>query len=165
MTLHVHTARISYRGPDRLDITRRSGGKEGHLFAPSWRILGRSLGSRKRATRILADAQHSCDEAARVGRDDLVPLIKRNTADEAERIEREAWSAYVPAYLDEMAESRERHPDAWTTHLGRPRVVLVCYCPKRERCHRGLLAELLVGMGAVDEGELGAATNQLELKL
>lgn len=39
MTLHVHTARISYRGPDRFDVTRGSGGEKGHPFAPSWGLL------------------------------------------------------------------------------------------------------------------------------
>lgn len=36
MTLQVHTARIDYPGPGRLDITRRSGNA---AFAPSWDIV------------------------------------------------------------------------------------------------------------------------------
>lgn len=43
MTLTVHTARVSYRGPDRLDVTRKSAGPNGLPFAPSWRILGPML--------------------------------------------------------------------------------------------------------------------------
>lgn len=39
MTLRVHTARISYLGPDRLDVTRRSAGDDGIAVAPSGRIL------------------------------------------------------------------------------------------------------------------------------
>lgn len=39
MTLSVYTARMSYRGPDRLDITRKSAGVDGLAFAPSGRIL------------------------------------------------------------------------------------------------------------------------------
>lgn len=35
----VYTARISYAGADRLDVTRKSAGPEGLPFAPSWRIL------------------------------------------------------------------------------------------------------------------------------
>lgn len=35
----VHTARISYAGSDRLDITRKSAGPDGLPFAPSWKIL------------------------------------------------------------------------------------------------------------------------------
>jgi hypothetical protein len=39
MPLQVHTARISTRDPDRLDVTRKSG-KGGLFLAPSWSILG-----------------------------------------------------------------------------------------------------------------------------
>jgi uncharacterized protein DUF488 len=44
----VYTARISYSGPDRLDITRKSAGPDGLPFAPSWRILGTVLRLRRR---------------------------------------------------------------------------------------------------------------------
>lgn len=43
----VHTARIAYAGPDRLDITRKSAGPDGIPFAPSWAILGPVLTMRK----------------------------------------------------------------------------------------------------------------------
>jgi len=36
MTLSVHTARIDYPGPSRLDVTRKSGAT---AFAPSWGII------------------------------------------------------------------------------------------------------------------------------
>ncbi len=45
MSVVVHTARISYRGSDRLDITRKSG-REGIVFAPSWSLLGPVLRAR-----------------------------------------------------------------------------------------------------------------------
>ena len=131
MPLHVFTAPFSYRGPDRLDITRKSGGPAGHPFAPSWRILGKALAAR-RAARALPAAQ--ADDLARRG-----------------------WDDYAGAYLTEMSASRARAPEAWQQLLARPRVVLVCYCPTREQCHRGLLAELLERRGAVDEGELGVS--------
>ncbi len=35
----VYTARVTYAGPDRLDIARSSAGPEGLPFAPSWTIL------------------------------------------------------------------------------------------------------------------------------
>lgn len=47
MTLRIHTARITYRGADRLDITRKSAPPEGMPFAPSWAILGPALKARK----------------------------------------------------------------------------------------------------------------------
>lgn len=48
MTLTVYTARVTYAGADRLDITRKSAGPDGIAFAPSWKILGPMLRSRKR---------------------------------------------------------------------------------------------------------------------
>lgn len=44
MTLSVHTSRITYAGPDRLDVTRKSGDP---TFAPSWAILGPMLDARR----------------------------------------------------------------------------------------------------------------------
>lgn len=46
MTLQVRTARISYAGPDRLDITRKSADDFGLAFAPSWKLLGPALQAR-----------------------------------------------------------------------------------------------------------------------
>jgi uncharacterized protein YeaO (DUF488 family) len=40
----VHTARITYAGPDRLDVTRKSGDP---TFAPSWAILRPMLALRR----------------------------------------------------------------------------------------------------------------------
>lgn len=39
MSLAVYTARVSSRDPDRLDVTRRSAGPEGIVFAPSAKLL------------------------------------------------------------------------------------------------------------------------------
>lgn len=44
MTLLVHTARITYAGPDRLDVTRKSGDP---TFAPSWGILRPMIDARR----------------------------------------------------------------------------------------------------------------------
>jgi hypothetical protein len=77
---------------------------------------------------------------------------RRRGAEAAEQ----AWAAYVPAYVAEMRASWRAHPEAWRGLLARPRVVLTCYCARRERCHRGLLAEMLAKCGAVDCGELGS---------
>lgn len=49
MTLHVQSARISYSGPDRLDVTRKSG-TDGLFLAPSWKILRPALDARRRET-------------------------------------------------------------------------------------------------------------------
>lgn len=132
MTLHVYSARISYRGEDRLDVTRKSG-QEGLFLAPSWKILRPAIAARKRAAALAME-------------DAIVPAL-------AER--KVAWDRYVPAYLEEMRASYRRELAAWNALLARERVVLVCYCVDAEHCHRYLLrTQILPKLGAVDGGEL-----------
>lgn len=66
----------------------------------------------------------------------------------------EEWAWYVSRYRTEMRKSFESKPEAWKALLGRPRAVLTCYCVNPERCHRVLLARILVRMGADYRGEL-----------
>ena len=68
----------------------------------------------------------------------------------------EDWSEYAAGYIAEMRQSYRSHRDVWNALLQRDRVVLLCLCPARRwnRCHRRLLAGILVKLGAVDEGEL-----------
>lgn len=149
--LQVFTAHVSTRDPDRVDVTRKSGGVAGLPFAPSWRILMPAIDARRQAERLMAaaraeellDAPDRCDEWA--------------LAEEAARIVGEAWAVYEPAYLAEMRVSYRENRAAWDALLARRRVVLVCYCPTRERCHRGLLAgRILPAFGATDHGEIDA---------
>lgn len=62
--------------------------------------------------------------------------------------------AYAKPYLREMVQSFDRNHAAWEALLTRERVVLTCYCPSPERCHRTLLGRFLVRYGAVFHGEL-----------
>jgi uncharacterized protein YeaO (DUF488 family) len=55
-----------------------------------------------------------------------------------------AWPVYRDRYVEEMRVSWRRHRAAWDALLARERVVLVCYCVEETRCHRTVLAELLV---------------------
>lgn len=128
MSLRIRTARVSYRGPDRLDVTRKSGCHLGKTFAPSWKILGPILGERKESA-----------------------------------ISDERWEKYRAAYIDEMRESYKANRAGWATLLGRDRATLVCYCADPGRCHRRVLAALLVSVGAIDEGEVSARQEGLPL--
>lgn len=109
----IWTARISYRGPNRLDVTR----KGGSIFGPSWPLLN------------LANAGGL------------------------------RWPDYVCAYTAEMRMSWQRHRDQWLRLLRQSTVVLCCYCQNARRCHRTVLAELLImaagreGLGAMYCGE------------
>lgn len=134
MTLIVHTARISSRDPDRLDITRASAGPDGIHFAPSWDILGPALAAMKRAARV-----------ARGGGDGVR---------QAEQIRASTWTRYAVDYRREMLESHREHFGAWRDLLARERVTLVCYCVDASRCHRTLLAGYLGRMGADVRGDV-----------
>jgi uncharacterized protein YeaO (DUF488 family) len=127
--LHFHTARIphhtapGYAGPGALNITRGSGGAYGGAFAPS---------------RPLLDAANACKR-----------LCKR---DEAKLELLFAW--YTELYLPEMRASYRLHRHKWDQLLARVDVVtLTCYCGTAHRCHRALLAGVLVKLGAVYLGE------------
>jgi len=120
MTLHVLTARISYGGPDRLDVTRAGADPVGVVFAPSWPLLM------------------------------MAKTMARRGPDAAEA----GWTEYVPEYAAEMRASYRQHRAVWDALLGRERVVLCCYCVNPARCHRRLLAGMLVECGAADEGEV-----------
>ena len=131
--LRVWTARVSWRGEGRLDITRKSAGPAGLPFAPSWAILRPALDARSRAFTIRNSSGGN------------LPL--------ADRIEAEAWARYVPAYTAEMRASYRAHYEAWRELLAARERTLVCYCTDAAHCHRRLLALMLVKCGAVDMGE------------
>lgn len=88
----------------------------------------------------------------------------RPLLDEANRRKRKAhnlehaltamWAWYAPLYMAEMRGSYVTHRPVWLALLARPFVVLCCYCGTAHRCHRRLLAEILVKLGAHDAGEL-----------
>jgi hypothetical protein len=130
----VWTARIVSKDPDRFDVTRKSGGAAGTVFAPSWAILSPALAARKEAQRLLTG----------------IPLYQA-----AALVERNAWESYVPAFMAEMRGSYKAHRAAWESLLARDRVVLVCYCTDPHRCHRTLLArDILSTLGATYRGEV-----------
>jgi uncharacterized protein YeaO (DUF488 family) len=119
MSLRVYTARISYRGTDRLDITRKSAGVDGIAFAPSGRILWPMIALRRSAPSMVDSV----------------------------------WPDYVASYTAEMRASYRDRRSEWDALLERDEVTLVCYCQDHTRCHRTVLAEILVKLGATYAGE------------
>ena len=153
MTLTVHTARVSYDGTDRLDVTRKSAGPDGIVFAPSWAILRPALDLLSVARSMRAAADH----AGATKPDDAV--LAESCAEmtrAAEAIETGAWALYVEAYRSEMRESYRTQRAAWRALLARESVTLVCYCADPARCHRTLLAGILAKLGSTDAGERGS---------
>jgi hypothetical protein len=153
VTLTVHTARVSYGGADRLDVTRKSAGPDGIAFAPSWAILRPALDALRCAEVMRAAA----DVAPFSGADPV------RYAEGAEAMRRAAdavrdstWALYVEAYRSEMRESYRTQRAAWDALLARESVTLVCYCTDAARCHRTLLAGILAKLGATVAGERGS---------
>jgi hypothetical protein len=141
----IYTAQFDYSGPDRINITRwsRRPDRFGILFAPSAEILSAAKTAQGRAKVLMADAAMAAHDGDR-------------TAAEAasKRIEDDAWASYEAAYRNEMRKIRKWEPGSWQKMLDKPRVVLVCFCPSPERCHRRLLAEMLAEDGATYMGEV-----------
>ena len=97
---------IGYDGTKGLDITRKTGGPIGSVFAPSWGIV---MAWKKRQI---------------------------------------TWPQYRESYIDEMRWSWRKHRDAWDKVLSMNEIFLLCYCRSSAHCHRSILMELLIHMGA-----------------
>jgi len=63
---------------------------------------------------------------------------------------------YISVYYTMMLDSYAKHRKVWDWVLAQPRVVLACYCPTGNFCHRHLLVEYLTSpnLGANYLGEL-----------
>lgn len=160
--LTVYTARITYTGPDRLDITRKGNDPIGVAFAPTWAILEPALDAGVEA-KLIQEAAHAGGYDRSLAAHDVRSMLE------------DSWSTYVDAYTGEMRVSAgmdeknprfgffERRavargcrprPEAWASVRARCQVVLCCFCTEPTRCHRRLLAGFLVKRGAEDGGEL-----------
>lgn len=140
----VRTARVSFRGPDRLDITRGTGSGDGLAFAPSWPLLRGALAAR----RAHASATH-----------DALSLPSDHEREDAVEMARlrwdAAWLSYRAAYIEEMRASYRAHRGAWDRLLSRESVTLVCYCTDATRCHRAILGGVILPrLGAPYLGEV-----------
>jgi len=131
VVLVVNTARMGFRGADWLDITRK-GARErpepgGH----------RGIGA------AFAPSQRMLSEFLR----------KRESRPEGETDQE--WLDYVTRYKQEMRESYVGRRESWNRLLALDHVVLLCFCPKADRCHRSVLAsQILTKLGATYAGEL-----------
>jgi hypothetical protein len=149
--LLLHTAAHGYAGPGALDITARSTSELGRRFAPSARLHRDATALLKRAVAYM-NTMTSLPADADVGRAEL--LAKAVGVREA------AWAWFAPRYQQEMRVLWRRDMRAFTDVLASAHLVLRCACPRYERCHRGLLVNLLLGAGAglgvrvVDGGEV-----------
>lgn len=119
----ILTGRYSYRGSDRLDITRqgcdrlRAAGKPcpGEVLAPSHAILWPA----KRA-------------------------LEKATTDEARDL---IFAAYRASYISELRARYRLREAEFRSLLEAPYQTLVCFCVDERRCHRVPAAEVLAKIG------------------
>jgi len=64
------------------------------------------------------------------------------------------WEQYKDRYHKLMFKSYGTNRQIWEEVLMRDEIVLVCFCPNYNRCHRVILAEILMSLGAVYKGEI-----------
>jgi hypothetical protein len=108
--LTIYTSTIyGYDGPDKLDITVKSGDS---TFAPTW---------------------------------SMVTGYKSGLMSE---------EIYTELYKRMMYDSQRKNDAEWGLLLSSDRIVLCCYCKAGDFCHRTLLADMLVELGAEYKGEI-----------
>ena len=124
MALAIYTAQLpnpkakiaGYRGPDAFNVTRRGGGRVADPFAPSDALLDEANKRKRKAYGV--EAQLAA-----------------------------VWAWYTPLFTEEMRASYRRNPAAWRALVSRVgEVTLCCYCGTAHRCHRLLLAGMLVAV-------------------
>lgn len=56
--------------------------------------------------------------------------------------------AYTDLYYDMMRNTYRKVPNRWLAVLAMQKVAIACYCPEGAFCHRHLLADMLIKLGA-----------------
>lgn len=126
--MRVWTARVSYSGPDRVDITAQSSTGPGRALAPTWEMLRRAQRQRDAAANKVA-RESAWAEYSR----EYIDLLYQRLGSTDQR-----------AHLVDLLEESE--------------TTLVCYCPDPHHCHRRLAAQFLAQeYGCIYLGERSAA--------
>ena len=76
---------------------------------------------------------------------DIVIKVKKGLMTEEE---------YTKEYYKLMRKSYKENKNKWDKLLSQDEVVLVCFCRTEDFCHRYILAEILVKLGAEYKGEI-----------
>ena len=118
----VWTAQYRYNGPDRLDITVKSGGGIGKAFAPTWQMVMEYKNGQK---------------------------VKAPNPETYRTMMKQLQDNYTRMYEQMMRESLANNRMAWDWLLSQRNITLVCFCPAGEFCHRVILARDIL-KGAVD---------------
>lgn len=60
---------------------------------------------------------------------------------------------YIDLYTERMRWTYKNNPKTWQELLGKDEVTLVCFCAAGDFCHRLILKDILVKLGAEYQGE------------
>lgn len=139
MTLHVFTSRKWLRDPDLLDVTRVGGDPVGLAFAPSWALLAdakgfnghRPISSERYAELYIAEMRVSWG----------LELVR-------------PWSHWTAEERLARARGVVCRREHWDGVRAHDRAVFGCYEVDPGACHRSLLAQIFVTLGAVYGGEI-----------
>lgn len=175
--LRVRSARLTYGGNGRLDVTTRSTSPIGVRFAPSPKLLQSGMRERQRAANILARAAKIGDDKAEARGQLLAQasaieeafwpvyeagylaerrlhagLVAHRTWEQLTELERAAWDRGVRVCPGDWTKLREA---AWIEPAG-PLLVVCCFCTDalRHHCHTRTLCVCCSKLGAIDEGEV-----------
>lgn len=139
MPLVIQTARISYRGDDRLDVTAKSAPPHAKAFAPTWKLVNWGLKMRGESRKRLAGAHTAYEVKAAISHREW------------------SWKMYSMRYRAQLDLRYKKDTSPWDEMLKRERVVFVCYCTEADHCHRRVLAQKFVELGATYIGEVSDA--------
>jgi uncharacterized protein YeaO (DUF488 family) len=114
---------------DFLDITVKGQDPIGKVFAPTWDMVKTYI-AKKKIIDKMADGQ------------------------EKRTLQFKAELEYQDVYHKLMLYSYDTHTDIWNEILARSSVTLGCFCRPEDFCHRLLLANYLVHLGAIYKGEI-----------
>lgn len=145
----IYTASYSYRGADRVDITRQGADRAardgielvGRCLAPSWETLTPALRARREAQLL--------ERQAREPRPHPDATVRAELEAKALALTDAAWASYRPRFIGEMRASLRTHRNDWWRLLVhgarccRGYLTLVCFCVDPTRCHRTIAGELL----------------------
>ena len=123
--MDIWTARISYKGTDRLDITVKNTqvGTLGWLFAPTWTLVG--------GVKLFAAIANNDDkEVARWKR--YQPLSSDQYTEQYYDMIRVRYKDHQPLFMSVFEEDR----------------TLCCFCANANFCHRYLAADILSKVAA-----------------
>ncbi len=118
------------------------------LGTPRLPAEGTRVGTVRRPPRGVPKEQFSIKDWYYVWFPNLAPSV--NTMKMPQEAESTAqWSAFVRKYKAEIAEPHARHDLELLAVLSqRTNFSVGCYCEREDRCHRSILKQLLVEVGA-----------------